>query len=153
MSNERSDKTISAGFQRARTKRSDLLDAMRNLESVVAGPAADASRWLASVREAVDVMGDALRQHIDEAESQEGLVADIIREEPRLASAVAALRAEHPGLVTAWQRTHEAVGATPPDHNRIRRRVVSLLGRLALHRQGGADLVYEAYNIDIGGRG
>jgi hypothetical protein len=26
-----------------------------------------------------------------------------------------------------------------------------VLGALALHRQSGADLVYDAYNVDIGG--
>jgi hypothetical protein len=31
--------------------------------------------------------------------------------------------------------------------------VIGLLGRLTIHRQKGADLVYDAYNVDIGGRG
>jgi hypothetical protein len=31
----------------------------------------------------------------------------------------------------------------------VRRRVIALLGRLAIHRQRGSDLVYEAYNVDI----
>ena len=141
------------GLDRARSKRNDLLDAMRSLEEAAARPAADSSGWLASVREAVDVLGEALRRHIEEAESPDGMVEDIIREEPRLAAAVAQLRDEHPELVTAWQRTKEAVDDPLTDRNRIRRRIVALLGRLALHRQGGADLVYEAYSVDIGGRG
>jgi hypothetical protein len=32
----------------------------------------------------------------------------------------------------------------------VRRQVTTLLGRLTLHRQAGADLVFDAYNVDIG---
>jgi hypothetical protein len=32
----------------------------------------------------------------------------------------------------------------------VRRRVTSLLGRLAMHRQLGSELVFDAYNVDIG---
>ena len=35
----------------------------------------------------------------------------------------------------------------------MRDRLLALLGTLARHRQRGADLVYEAYAVDIGGTG
>jgi hypothetical protein len=153
MSTEQSTGSPSEKLQRARSKRGDLLEAMRRLEEVAAGPAAEPTGWLASVTDAVSLVGEALQEHIDETESPEGIMAEILREEPRLTAAVDSLRGEHPELVTAWRRTLDAANDPESDRTRIRRRVVSLLGRLAMHRQSGADLVYEAYSVDIGGRG
>jgi hypothetical protein len=49
-----------------------------------------------------------------------------------------------------WDDAADALRAHPDDANGIRRRITSMLCELAAHRQHGADLVYEAYNVDIG---
>jgi hypothetical protein len=40
---------------------------------------------------------------------------------------------------------------TAPDAEAVRKQGTNLLGRLVRHRQRGADLIYEAYQTDIGG--
>ncbi|MFZ0012572.1 MAG: hypothetical protein WAL25_00525, partial [Acidimicrobiia bacterium] len=75
----------------------------------------------------------------------------ILDESPRLAAAVAEIRDEHLVLADAVTTLNRVIATG--DTERIRRKVTSLLGRIALHRQLGADLVYEAYNVDIGASG
>ena len=96
----------------------------------------------------------ALDEHIEEVEGPDGLLAEIMESAPRLASEVEILRQEHGQLVTALIRAQEISRAveidTAPDPLRLRRAVTRLLGRLTLHRQRGSDLVFEAFNVDIG---
>src|SRR5690606_36806415 len=99
-----------------------------------------------------DVMA-ALRAHIDEVEGEDGLLAEIRFDAPRLTHMVEDLEREHQDLLAACDRLEEALYADSPDIRRGRRRALRLLGQLSLHRQAGADLVYEAYNVDIGGPG
>jgi hypothetical protein len=40
---------------------------------------------------------------------------------------------------------------TAGDVDAIRALATALLGRLARHRQHGADLIYQAYQVDLGG--
>jgi hypothetical protein len=142
------------GLSRARSRRHDLRKMMEGLELAVAGPAGEPDHWLGSVESALVDLRQALDAHITEAESTDGLLAEIIALDPRLAVSADQLRSEHGDLLRAWERAYQILQDEPtPDRSKIRRRVVSLLGRLALHRQAGADLVYEAYNVDIGGRG
>lgn len=117
----------------------------------MAGPVGDEPAWLDSVRRAVAELGTALQAHVDEVEGPQGLLTDIVAQDPRLSVIAEELRNEHPELVTALDRVEQAISGG--DHRQVRRRAVALLGRLTMHRQAGADLVYEAYQVDIGGQG
>jgi hypothetical protein len=44
-------------------------------------------------------------------------------------------------------------GGTIGDLPAFREEVTTLMGQLVRHRQKGADLVYEAYDVDLGGSG
>jgi hypothetical protein len=44
-------------------------------------------------------------------------------------------------------------GGTTADLPVFREEVTTLMGQLVRHRQKGADLVYEAYDVDLGGSG
>lgn len=142
-----------SGLERARSRRVDLRGTMQHLEDVVARPSSGPEEWRVDVRSALNDVKSALQGHIDEVESPDGLLTDVLEDAPRLGGLVAALIKDHGDLITAWERASEAVDTEPLDKTRIRRRVVSLLGRLTLHRQAGSDLVYEAYTVDIGGTG
>ena len=123
---------------------------MIELETVVAGPSASEG-WLGRVYESLDDLLEALQAHIDEVEGPDGLLAQIIDEEPRLSAETDEFRREHVELLEACERTRKAIlGARlVADGARVRRTVTSLLGRLTAHRQRGSDLVYDAYNVDI----
>ena len=133
----------------ARERRVELKHAMSALELAAAGAAGDAT-WIDGLREALDQMNDALAHHVEEVEADEGLLADLIVDAPRLAPSVQRLRDEHPQLADQV-RACEAM-LDEPDPHEIRQAVLELLVALARHRHAGADLVYEAYHVDIGGQ-
>jgi hypothetical protein len=138
---------------RAMTRRSRLRHAMSGSEQAVAGPSSWKG-WLGEVHTSLVELRQALDGHILEVEGPDGLFAEIMLSTPRLASEVEALRSEHRELVSAVVRAQETARevVTDPTHDtlHLRRAVTTLLGRLALHRQRGSDLVFEAYHVDIG---
>lgn len=140
-------------LSRARSRRTDLRQAMERLENAIAGSSPTPDQWIGPVEDGLVALRDALDAHISEVEAPDGLLADTLGRAPRLGPSVETLRREHRELIASWDRAALALAEHPADKARVRRRVVSLLGRLTIHRQGGADLVYEAYNVDIGGTG
>ena len=139
-------------LSRASHLRHDLAEAMTALEEVIAGPAS-VDDWLDRTEARLGDVRKALDSHIEEVEGSHGLLAEIVAVSPRLAPYTEDLRQEHLELLGAWLRA-EATVRLALDSNAtvssVRRQVTTLLGRLTLHRQAGADLVFEAYNVDIG---
>lgn len=137
---------------RARERRHSLREAMTGLETRVSTPTA-ADGWHQAVDAAIDELRYALDEHIEGVEGRGGLLEEILERAPRLSRQTQLIEAEHERLTDACERAKEAVRGSmnlvSPDPEQVRRCVVSLLGRLTLHRQHGADLVYEAYNVDI----
>jgi hypothetical protein len=139
-----------AALQRAQVRRSQLHDALVGLERTAAHPT-DSARWLPGVQASVSELVLSLEAHMSEVEGANGLLARILDESPRLAAEIAGIRDEHVLLADSVETLNRVIANG--DTGRIRRKVTSLLGRIALHRQRGADLVYEAYNVDIGASG
>lgn len=146
------EEAVPSSVEQVRHRRHSLSGAMMELERVVSAPSG-AEGWYDSVAKALVDLRIALDEHIAVTEGEEGLLAEILDLAPRFASEVGLIRAEHEGLIEALERavlTVEGaieIGSDDPDP--IRRRVMTVLGRLSLHRQRGADLVYDAYNVDI----
>ncbi|MGH8915648.1 MAG: hypothetical protein ACRDZM_14165 [Acidimicrobiia bacterium] len=144
--------TDSSSLTRAHARRRALNDAMTQLEKALAGPAA-AEGWLDRVEDSLAGLREGLEAHVAEVEGPRGLLAEIVDVAPRLAAATRELEDEHGLLLAACDRAErklEAIrGSVTPDGVALRRRLTTLLGRVTLHRQRGADLVYEAYNVDI----
>jgi hypothetical protein len=128
-----------------------MAEAMTALEEVISGPASRAG-WLDRVEASLGDLRNALDGHIEEVEAPVGLLAEIVAVDPRLAPYAEDLRKDHIDLLGAWVRSEATVRAARNDAattSMVRRRVTTLLGRLTLHRQAGADLVYEAHSVDI----
>ncbi|MEA1903613.1 MAG: hypothetical protein U9N56_08820 [Actinomycetota bacterium] len=142
----------SANVEEARARRHSLQAAMSDLESAVASPSG-ADGWYEGVSIALDEMRKALAEHVAVTEGPGGLLEEILAEAPRLATEIALTKSEHEELaVTLDKADLTAKGALEmeaPDSEPVRRRVMLFLSRLSLHRQRGADLVYDAYNVDI----
>ncbi len=138
------------GLDMARERRIDLRQAMETLENRIARPSAT-EFWQGDVEVALFELGEALNDHIREVEGEGGLLASIVSDAPRLAGQAAEMRGEHEALRAGLDRARgacsEHAGVEPTV---VRRRVTSLLGRLAMHRQLGSELVFDAYNVDIG---
>lgn len=147
-------------LQAARAHRSELRGSMAALEQALAAAAPGrAEAWAQRVHVALVELSADLRVHVELMEGPEGLHREVLVTAPRLTGAVQRLAAEHVEvtqlvedlLALAADGPDGADGADVADVARVRERGVTLLGRLVRHRQAGADLVFEAYQSDIGG--
>ena len=143
-----------AFLEELRRHRAELRESISALEDGLAAPAtADQARWAQRVHVALVELSGDFREHIDVTEGPNGLYRELVKTSPRLSDAVASLTREHVlicGLVDSL-----VARLTEPDviedPGRVRDLGTALLGRLVRHRQRGSDLVFEAYEFDIGG--
>ena len=151
---EPSSTTSDEDLLELRRHRAELRESMSALEDALAAPAvSDRGRWAQRVHvAAVELAGD-FRQHVDITEASDGLHREILTASPRLSGAVATLTREHVLISGQVDSLLARVGPTEvsTDVDRVRDLGTALLGRLVRHRQRGSDLVYEAYQFDIGG--
>jgi hypothetical protein len=142
------------GLESLRLRRAELRESMGALEQALAGPAADRMVvWAGRVHVALVELSADFRQHIDITEGPDGLYPGVIATAPRLSNSVASLTHEHIAIKAMADRLltrmSEPVASTDVDD--VRELATALLAKLSRHRQRGADLVYEAYQTDIGG--
>ena len=107
--------------------------------------------WATDLRDELANLSVALEQHITSTEAPDGLLADITAAVPRLARRVQRTKDDHVHLRDA---VAAALAALPDGDDEepvanARTKVVELLTAIVHHRHLGADLVYEAYNVDI----
>lgn len=146
--------THSSELDAVRLRRAELREALDGLERALAAPAAGrAGDWGKSVQAAVAEIADDWQTHVSLTEAPGGLHPSIRAASARLIHAVDSLTAEH-GEIAA--EVAELVILTDgevdgADVDGIRDSATRLLGHIIKHRQRGADLVYEAYSLDIGG--
>jgi hypothetical protein len=137
-----------------RRRRAELRDSMGALEQALASPASGrAAAWVERVHVALLELAGDLRQHVDITESADGLHASLVSAAPRLAGPVARLTRDHVRLTRTVDDLIELCDRPDAADQVTEVRVVgtALLSDLARHRQRGSDLVWEAYEVDIGG--
>jgi len=138
-----------------RERRHDMLEVLVELEGALAHPAGiEPSLWIGNAEKVMLRLRDEFDVHIDVTESPGGLFEECIDASPRVASGVAVLTREHQGLTEQIGNALAALASREGDVERIvalRAQLTDLLGKLTRHRQKGADLVWDAYNVDIGG--
>jgi hypothetical protein len=151
------NKDLTAALGEAKKRRQTLHDAIVHLEMAISSPAAGrAPDWSAQVAKDLVGVRDAFEQHVIVTEKSGGLYEEIMERAPRLAGTVKRLQDEHPtittsvaGLVERLDAGEVETDAWPPDN--ARNDLQRMIGAVVRHRQKGADLVWEAYNVDIGG--
>src|SRR3990172_2022585 len=121
------DKELTPTLEETARRRADLHHALVEVEKAISGP----------------------------PQRPEGLYDEITQRAPRLSTKIVRLREEHPsmrdGTIAAIAKLQTTgVGDAWP-LNEARDDLQRLLGKIVRHRQLGADLVWEAYNLDIGG--
>ncbi len=143
-----------AFMEELRQRRAELRDSMSALEHALAAPApGDDERWAERVHVALVELSADFREHITITEGPDGLYQGLLTTAPRLSGAAARLTREHVvirGLLDDLLATTRTA-APEADMASVRTSGTSLLGTLVRHRQRGSDLVYEAYDVDIGG--
>jgi nicotinamidase-related amidase len=143
-----------AFLEELRRHRAELRESMSALEGALAAPAtADQARWAQRVHAALVELSADFREHIDLTEGPNGLYGDLLKTSPRLSDAVAGLTHEHVLICGQVDNLLARVTASDliEDVDRVRHLGMAILGRLVRHRQRGSDLVFEAYEFDIGG--
>ena len=142
-------------IESVRVRRAGLKSAMSGLEVAIAAPAPGRfDEWAAGVRDALGQLHEVWTRHIVETEAPGAFLDDLVEEAPRLYNQSLRLREEHGEILSILLDVEDRL---QPDHGdpewveRLRSVLTSLLVALARHRQRGADLVYEAYAVDIGG--
>jgi hypothetical protein len=138
-------------LKQARERRAGLRAAMGDVEKSLASPASGRIHaWAKFLRDDLEKLSVALDLHIAATEGAGGLLDDIVTTAPRLANAVDQAKRDHQQL---RYRLDTALHSLPTDSDTearaARNNVVEVLAGLARHRHLGADLVYEAYNVDI----
>lgn len=150
-------KKLTPALGEARRRRQTLHDAIVQLEMASSSPAAGrVTDWSGQVTKDLVGVRDAFDQHVIVTEKPGGLYEEIMERAPRLAGTVKRLQDEHPAigesivkLVTRLEASDVGSESWPLD--RARDDLQRLIGAVVRHRQKGADLVWEAYNVDIGG--
>jgi len=150
------DKELTPTLEETARRRADLHHALVEVEKAISGPAAGRElEWAEEVVRHLEDLGRTIQEHIEVTERPEGLYDEITQRAPRLSTKIVRLREEHPsmrdGTIAAIAKLQTTgVGDAWP-LNEARDDLQRLLGKIVRHRQLGADLVWEAYNLDIGG--
>jgi len=140
-----------------RTRRAGLKVALSGLEIALAAPGGHRDAWVRGVRESLARVHEVWTRHIVETEAPGAFLDELVSEAPRLATPASRLRREHNRILEAITAAELKADAPPDDDaydtwvDGMRTECNALLVALVKHRQSGADLVYEAYDVDIGG--
>lgn len=140
-------------------RRAELRLAMGELERALASasrsgrPDNGALSWADRLHTALAGVYEEFLQHVDITEGPDGLYAELAQYSPRLSHNVDRLAAEHAEIM---RRLEELLAWTDandvrPDAAQVRGGGNELLVLMMRHRQRGADLIFEAYELDIGG--
>ena len=150
------DDDLSPTLAETARRRADLRDALVDVEQAISRPAVGREpEWTKGVVLRLEGLAHAIEEHVEITERPEGLYDEISTKAPHLATKIDRLREEHPVLRDRTQqlltrlRTTAIGPAWPLDE--ARDDLQRLLGQIVRHRQLGSDLVWEAYNLDIGG--
>ena len=129
--------------------REELSASAVQLERSLAAPRSDL--WAKQVEEDLHQLRIAITHHIHITEADNGLLEQVVQDSPRLVPDVEVIMADHTELCEAVDLALDIVDHSADRVHDIRSTVLDLLGRVYAHRQRGADLVFDAYNVDIGG--
>jgi hypothetical protein len=138
-------------------RRKTLHDTLVHLEEAISSPASGRiPQWTAQVVKEMHEIREAFDQHILVTEKPDGLYEEILQHAPRLQNGVSRLKDEHPDISRGIDEMIVRLEATEVGSVRwplddARDDLQRFIGRVIRHRQRGADLVWEAYNVDIGG--
>lgn len=139
-----------AALRVVRRHRAALLGEIHFLEQAIAAPAQDPG-WRHRVRASLGGLRGAFAEHTVVTEGPDGLYAELLDHAPRLVRDVHVLLREHRAVVETMAALQRRVDLPEIGAAELRNWATELLGELSRHRQRGADLVYEAYQTDIGG--
>ncbi|MEU7850484.1 hypothetical protein AB0B74_20700 [Micromonospora parva] len=108
-------------------------------------------RWREAVLLRLRPVRQGFAEHVRATEGPGGLYRELLTQSPRLDHGVRLLTREHAAIVTAILAAQQIAERPEAHPDELRHRVGHLLRKLARHRRRGADLLWEAYQTDLGG--
>ncbi|MEU8184709.1 hypothetical protein AB0B85_09095 [Micromonospora sp. NPDC049044] len=108
-------------------------------------------RWRDEVLLRLRPVRQGFAEHVRATEGPAGLYRELLTQSPRLHHGVRLLTREHPGITAAILAVQRIAERPEGDLDELRYRAGHLLRSLARHRRSGADLLWEAYQTDLGG--
>lgn len=144
------DLTPESTPQQVRQRRERMFEATRLLQECSQPPEGDPSRWRQELGDAVDTLDEVLAAHIASTEGRDGFFDQLIDEsEGRLSSPVDGLRRDHGHSTELLRDLREAI-QVEADPVTLQKSTNELIEQLEAHRHRGADLLWEAYGVEIG---
>lgn len=153
------DPELAAYLEQVRLRRAELGGSMLAVEQLMAEPpdGPGAADWVQRIHPALIRLRDDFAVHVEVTERPGGLYDSLREDAARLAGALRKLQDEHPGLTQLLESVlahiSDAGGPGQVSRDEVTTNVKELLRRLGHHRQRGADLIFEAYELDVGGAG
>jgi tryptophan 2,3-dioxygenase len=146
---------LMAYLDQVRSHRAELRESVRAVDDALESPIARGGAWRERVRAALAELAHDFQDHVELTESPGGLYERLRRASPRLSTTVNRLIGEHRDFGEAIGGYLAVLehGGTMADLPAFREELTTLMGRLVRHRQRGSDLIYEAYEVDLGGSG
>jgi uncharacterized coiled-coil DUF342 family protein len=144
-----------------RTQHVRLVFAMHRLEACLgqAAPGRE-SDWQDEVSNALDLLLAAMRESRECVQRDDGLIEEVMLEKPFLVKRIKNLRAEFDGLFNQASALQDQIKDARETQQKchtqqigfadLRQRMSWLLTALRHHQAKESDLVFEAFNIDIG---
>lgn len=138
-------------LKRLKVRRERLAEAADVLEAAVTSAAGEPAAWRDEVRSAVTELQAALVDHVDVVEADGGLYSEIAGSSQRLLPMVERLRRDHRDLAERIDGLDALASASEIQVDALREGSLDLRTQISHHRHRGADLLWEHYNVDIGG--
>jgi hypothetical protein len=144
--------TLVRDLDAVRRRRAELHESIAMLQTAIADAIESPVVWGERVQQEVARLALDFVEHIDVTEGVGGLHETIVESAPRLRRKVDHLTAEHDEIELDIAELAQAAEAPvmARDVEAIKVKATLLLDRLIKHRQRGADLVYEAFEQDLG---
>lgn len=130
----------------------ELTTAIEGLERALAEAGVHRERpWSKRASSALDLVRQMIRAHAEDVEASRGLFDEIQSVAPRLSRRVDRLREEHASLSVRASELADSLSALDEiDVARLRRTAAPLLSDLRAHRASEADLMFEAFWMELG---
>ncbi len=147
------DSTFATYLDRVRAHRAELHESVAAVGTALGAPVTRGGAWRERVRAALAELSHDFDAHIDLTEAPGGLYDNVRAGDLRLAAAVDRLTSEHVlyrDTIGSYLTVIEH-GGTLADLPAFREELKQLVDGLVRHRKRGRDLVYEAFQVDLGG--
>jgi hypothetical protein len=146
---------LTAFLDQVRARRAELHESLSAVDLALESAIGRGGAWRERVHAALAELAHDFSDHVEITERPGGIYDRIQSSAPRLGLAIDRLRAEHRDLAEAIGGYLAVLehGGTLADLPSFREELTTLVRRLRRHRQAGGDLVYQAYEVDLGGSG